>query len=148
MTDSSKQRIFIGVPVDGVAQGRINRLLKPMRESRPEVRWVPENNRHLTLAFLGDVAVSVVENLLGSFDASCGKERSFSLELTRLTRFPKPNSRIIALAGEADSLMNNLAQITSQLLRWITAFKPISSVTMDLDLTTFLASFSLIMFSM
>ena len=33
-----------------------------------DVRWVPEENRHLTLAFLGDKPVSEVSSLLELFD--------------------------------------------------------------------------------
>lgn len=119
MTDPVTQRIFIGVPVDGRAQNHINRLLKPLLQMNPRLRWVPEGNRHLTLAFLGDMPVSIADELVKFFDETYGREASFQFSLTRLAPFPKPNSGIIALTGEADRSLENLFKITARLLRCI-----------------------------
>lgn len=105
------------MPVDGQAQDHINRLLRPLVQSHPNLRWVPESNRHLTLAFLGDVPVSLVEKLVGLFDEAYGREAAFQFRLTRLARFPEPNSRIVALTGEAGGSLDKLFQITTRLLR-------------------------------
>ena len=61
-------RIFIGIPCDKQAQRQINELLRQKRKSTLDIRWVPENNRHLTLAFLGNLPRPSVDNLLGLFD--------------------------------------------------------------------------------
>jgi 2'-5' RNA ligase len=119
MTDPDTQRIFIGVPVDGQAQNHIDRLLKQLIQMHPRLRWVPECNRHLTLAFLGDVPVSLVHQLMGLFDETYGQEASFQFPLTRLAPFPKPNSGIIALTGEVDRSLEKLFRITARSLRGI-----------------------------
>jgi len=111
------QRVFIGIPVDIRAQQHINGLLRPLKESRGDIRWVPEINRHLTLAFLGDVPVAEVDILMGLFDETYGKERQFSYSLSMLTRFPKSTGRIIALTGESDRSLDNLFKITLKLLQ-------------------------------
>jgi len=111
------QRIFIGVPVDRQAQRHINELLRPLKELGRDIRWVPENNRHLTLAFLGNVPVSEVDILVGLFDETYWQEKHFRFKLTRLTRFPESTSTIIALTGEPGRTMDNLLQITLRLLQ-------------------------------
>ncbi|MCP4049015.1 MAG: RNA 2',3'-cyclic phosphodiesterase [Gammaproteobacteria bacterium] len=111
------QRVFIGIPVDIQAQQEINGLLRPLQESRGDIRWVPEFNRHLTLAFLGDVAVAEVDILIGLFDETYRQEKHFPYKLSMLTRFPGPAGRIIALTGEPDKSLDNLFQITLRVLQ-------------------------------
>jgi 2'-5' RNA ligase len=111
------QRVFIGIPVDTAAQQHINELLGPIRKLRPDIRWVPENNRHMTLAFLGNMARSVVVKLQDEFDETYQRQICFQYKLTRLTRFPGSNGRIIALCNELDRSLDSLFQTTSGLLQ-------------------------------
>ena len=111
------QRVFIGIPIDKQSQQHINRLLKPTMDSRRDIRWVAENNRHLTLAFLGNRPISEVEYLLRMFDESYQQETRFQYRLSSLTRFPDPRGRIIALTNEPTEPLDNLFQITLKLLR-------------------------------
>jgi len=111
------QRVFIGVPVDRKSQLRINSLVKPHKISHPGIRWVAENNRHLTLAFLGNKPIDVVEKLLGLFDETYTGETQFQYKLSTLTRFPDPMGRIIALSNAPDVKLNNLYQLTVELLQ-------------------------------
>jgi 2'-5' RNA ligase len=110
-------RVFVGIECDHRAQRRINDLLRPIRKSPLDIRWVPENNRHQTLAFLGDIPTPKLENLLGLFDATYQKVEQFQTRLTRLIRFPETNGRIIALINEPDSRLNFLFQTTLALLQ-------------------------------
>ena len=111
------QRIFIGIPIDKHSQRFINELLKPIKDSRRDIRWVPENNRHLTLAFLGDRPISEVDNLIQQFDESYQQETRFQYRLSTLERFPEPAGRIIALTNEPTEPLDNLFQITLKLLQ-------------------------------
>jgi len=111
------QRVFIGIPIDKQSQQHINELLKPIKDSRRDIRWVPENNRHLTLAFLGDRPNSEVENLTRLFDESYQQERCFQYRLSTLERFPDSTGRIIALTNEPTEPLDKLFQITSKLLQ-------------------------------
>ena len=94
------QRVFIGIQVNEHAQARVNKLINPVRDSSREIRWVPENNRHLTLAFLGDRPIGEVENLARQFDETYQRVTRFQYDLSALVRFPDPGGRIIALIGE------------------------------------------------
>ena len=111
------QRVFIGIPIDKQAQQHINELLKTIKDSRRDIRWVAENNRHLTLAFLGNRTISEVDNLLRLFDETYQQETHFQYRLSNLTRFPEPTGRIIALTNEPDGPLDNLFQITLKLLQ-------------------------------
>jgi len=110
------KRVFIGIPVDAQAQQHINGLLRPLKEARGDIRWVPEINRHLTLIFLGNMPAAEVDILMGLFDKTYCQERQFRYSLSMLTRFPEPTGRIIALTGEPDRSLDNLFQITFKVL--------------------------------
>ena len=110
------QRVFIGIPVDEQSQQHINELLKPIKKLRQDIRWEPANNRHLTLAFLGDLPVPEVENLLQLFSETYQQETRFEYRLSTLTRFPEPTSRIIALVDDPTGPLERLFQITRRFL--------------------------------
>lgn len=111
------QRVFIGIPVDQQAQRHINRLLVPIQNSRQDIRWVAENNRHLTLAFLGNKPINDVENLVGLLDEAYQQEACFQYSLSTLTRFPDAAARIIAVTGIPTAPLDNLFQLTLKLLQ-------------------------------
>lgn len=110
------QRVFFGIPVDRRAQRQINDLLEPIKSSTQTVRWVPEQNRHLTLAFLGNRPAEVVENLIRSMDRAYQQETGFELGPSTLSRFPNSSGNIIALLFKADKRLSHLYQVTQSLL--------------------------------
>lgn len=110
------QRVFIGIPVNKPVQQQIDELLKPIKESLKGVRWVPEHNRHLTLAFLGNKTNRVIENLLQSMDQAYRQETVFQTGFSGLRRFPGSTGNIIALVFDADTHLDHLFQVTQAFL--------------------------------
>jgi 2'-5' RNA ligase len=111
------QRLFIGIPVDNRSQRKINEILKPIKVSNPDIRWVAEANRHLTLAFLGNIPDPQVETLRRYFEKTYRGCLQFNYRFTRLTRFPRANSGIIALTGEANTAVEHLFRVTRRFLQ-------------------------------
>jgi 2'-5' RNA ligase len=116
-TPPRTQRIFIGIPVDRHSQQHTNELVKPIRRSRQDIRWEPERNRHLTLAFLGNIQIQEVQNLLQMFDEPYRQEKRFQYKLNTLTRFPDSTGRVIALVDDPTAPLEHLFQITLKLLQ-------------------------------
>ena len=110
------QRIFIAVPVARRLQKQINRVVAPVRSSNRDIRWVAEQNRHLTLAFLGDQPASVVDALVSSMDDAYRRESPFDAAFSLLTRFPDAKGNVLALVGHADDRLSMLFRATCRLL--------------------------------
>jgi 2'-5' RNA ligase len=116
-TPPAMHKVFIGIPIDKNSQRKINELLGPIKKSLQDVRWVPAGNRHLTLAFIGNIPGSVVKNLSRQFDESYQQEAHFQYNMSSLTRFPDSKGRIIALVDDPARSLNKLFQITLALLQ-------------------------------
>ena len=114
-------RVFIGIPIDENSQQQINKLLKPMKNSSQDVRWVPASHRHLTLAFLGNKPASVVANLIRLFAQTYQQQAHFQYNMSTLTRFPDPEGRIIALVDDPVRPLRNLFRLTLALLQATTS---------------------------
>ena len=80
------------------------------------MRWVPEQNRHMTLAFLGNRPAGVVEKLTRSMDKAFQHETGFVTGPCGLARFPNSSGNIIALVFKADACLSHLYRVTQELL--------------------------------
>lgn len=115
--NEKRQRIFVGIPIGTPCQRVIGQLLDPLKPRHRNLRWVPANNRHLTLAFLGDVPATEVETLLLGFKNAYQRYKPFRYCLSALERFPDTRGRIIALTGEASEPLHNVAMATRDMLQ-------------------------------
>ena len=110
------QRVFFCIPVDAKTQDKINALLDPIKSTIRVVRWVPEQNRHLTLAFLGNRPQGLVDKLTRSMDKFYQHEKGFRIGPSSLSRFPNSSGNIIALVFKADAPLSGLYKVTQELL--------------------------------
>ena len=110
-------RIFIGIGCDGDAQEQIEKLIKPLKATFPLFRWVPKMNRHLTLAFLGNISSSRLDSVMAAFKNTYEQNSCFHYRLTKLTRFPDSSSRILALVGDPHDQLDLLYRRTTLLLQ-------------------------------
>ncbi len=79
------------------------------KELNALVRWVPMENMHLTLKFLGDVAPSNVDLLTQMISAEADLFEGFELQLDGLGSFPSlKRPRVIYIGIEAPAVLNAL----------------------------------------
>ena len=82
-------RFFIAIETPLEIQKNIHRATSNFRrEIEGLVRWVPPENIHLTLKFLGDVSPSNVEFLIQMLRNEADNVDGFAIHLTRLGSFP------------------------------------------------------------
>jgi RNA 2',3'-cyclic 3'-phosphodiesterase len=103
-------RAFIAVEIPHEIQQKINKESARLRsETGGLVRWVPAQNMHLTLKFLGDVSPSSVEFLVQMLRNEADAASCFSLQLTGLGAFPSiKRPRVILIGIQAPAALTAL----------------------------------------
>ena len=83
-------RLFFGVSIPA----RARESLEDLAEGVPEARWVPEDNFHVTLSFLGEVPERQVQEIGDA--ARAVRSDPFSLQLQSVGIFPRrPPARVL-----------------------------------------------------
>ena len=96
-------RSFIAVEIPAQIQSAIAHSTSSLRNalSKPLVRWVAEENVHLTLKFLGDVSPANLERLAETLRVEAAAHAVFSMPVGGLGAFPNPRrARIIWIGLE------------------------------------------------
>ena len=62
------KRLFIGIPVYHAVQPILKNLRCTIQHNPKQIRWVPLNNIHITLYFLGDISSDQIPKLIQSIE--------------------------------------------------------------------------------
>jgi len=99
MKCEDKVRAFIGVPIAEDVRAAVARLQGRLRETRVRVRWVREENLHVTLFFLGDIAQEGVQDAVDALTAATAGLPAFRCAVQGVGSFGKPRSPRVIWAG-------------------------------------------------
>jgi 2'-5' RNA ligase len=93
-----KVRAFIGVPLAGNVSAELDRaaLLIKEQDAKQAIRWVADQNLHLTLAFLGDQSRDDLERLSCELDSSLETVSAFSVQVETVSGFPVRRPHVVA----------------------------------------------------
>jgi len=115
-------RAFIAIELPKNTLDAIEKQTARMRQTLGTdiIRWVPTQNMHLTLKFLGDIAASHVDFLKQLLTREAGSHPQFNLQLGGLGSFPtsrRPRILWIGIHAPADltSLQKSIEAGTSRL---------------------------------
>ncbi len=104
-------RCFISVNLSDEVRKSIQSVIDDLRPQSRAVRWVPAENLHLTLKFLGEVDEGMVDDIRGLLAPICGKYRSFDITLRGTGVFPNPaRPRVIWIGIDAPGSLADLAE--------------------------------------
>jgi 2'-5' RNA ligase len=111
-------RAFIAADIGNPIRNKLTGLQNRLKNDGINIRWVKPENIHLTLAFLGDIAVEKIPALKKALDQTLNGTISFDLEVSGLGTFGRRKQPRVVWAGIADnpSLME-LQRKTEQALR-------------------------------
>lgn len=96
-------RLFFGVPIPSSARDALDRIA----EGVPHARWVPEDNYHVTLSYLGEVPARKLEEVEAA--ARAVRTQPFTLSLESVGVFPRrPPARVLWAGVRAEPLLLRL----------------------------------------
>ena len=94
-------RAFIAVEIPPSIQQAIHSETESLRRALgPElVRWVPRQNLHLTIKFIGDISSANVNMLADMLTAEAGRVSIFSMRVNGFGSFPNPRRARVLWVG-------------------------------------------------
>ena len=100
-------RTFIAVEIPPQLQNQIQDTVAPLRKELGSslVRWVPAQNIHITLKFLGDVSSASVDHLTQILRTEAGSVSAFDIAVSGLGSFPslkRPRVLFIGIQAPAE----------------------------------------------
>ena len=103
-------RAFIAVEIPLEIRQAVYKATAGLQEKiSPLIRWVPLENMHLTLKFLGDISPSSLDMLSQMLRAETELFNCFDLQLTGLGSFPNlKRPRVIYIGIQAPAAMETL----------------------------------------
>jgi 2'-5' RNA ligase len=96
-------RLFVAVDVPEDLRRAVEESCRRIRAQLPEARWVPADNLHLTLAFLGPVEAERSEELARALRPVFAAAEAFSLHLEGAGTFPPRRPARVAWIGFGES---------------------------------------------
>ncbi len=112
-------RLFIAIALPAEVKGWLTELQRDLRGMGFAARWVRPEGMHLTLKFLGDIAVPQVEAIRHALADAAGQIAFFALYARGLGVFAGVrNARVLwsGLAGDRSSLLALHREIETRLL--------------------------------
>ena len=97
-------RCFIAILLPDPIRRKIAELQEEMRHCGLKLRWVPPENIHLTLKFLGDITEQQAETVGSILKEAAGQTKVFELSIEGIGWFPpKGTPRVVWLGATGDT---------------------------------------------
>ena len=81
-------RSFIAIEISSQIRNGIARYLKRHITNENDVKWVPQDQFHLTLKFLGDVPMNEMHQVIAGIEKACRETDPFDLVFEGIGAFP------------------------------------------------------------
>lgn len=118
-------RSFIAIPLSPQVGKQAKTLIRDLRQDRDGIQWVPTDNLHLTLKFLGDVVDREVPQVCRAIRSVCSTTEPFEVELAGTGGFPsidRPRVLWAGIVAGGEPLIDLVARLEIELAKL--GFKP------------------------
>jgi 2'-5' RNA ligase len=95
-------RLFVAVDVPADVRDLVEAAVSPIRQRYPRAKWVPKQNQHVTLKFLGSTWPRLVAWVLESIESVSREAESFASRVLEIGAFPAPRRARVLWAGLDD----------------------------------------------
>ncbi|MFH1783038.1 MAG: RNA 2',3'-cyclic phosphodiesterase [Candidatus Omnitrophota bacterium] len=113
-------RSFIACELDPLTKERLSLLVTHLKKSNADVKWIPTENIHFTLKFLGNVERDEIKHISSELNDILRDPSCFNIRLSAIGGFPdlsKPRVIWIGLKEGGDCLISLALAIEERLVR-------------------------------
>jgi 2'-5' RNA ligase len=106
-------RSFVAIELSRSIQQQLAAIIGKLKSPRTQaVRWVPAENIHLTIKFLGDVSPTNMDLLKNMLKVEVSRQNSFTLTVGGMGAFPTPKRpRVIWVGITAPTQLTSLVHL-------------------------------------
>ena len=114
-----KMRTFIALELPPPLRYELSRQAKLLagQDKRHYFRWLPPENYHLTLVFLGDVDITSVSGLQFTLEQKLGSVKAVPCKISAITPFPFSRPKIAAALLECTTALLQLQTDVAKCVR-------------------------------
>lgn len=106
-------RLFVAVEIPEVVKDAVEAAFAPWREAFPKARWVPRENQHVTLKFLGRTWPRLVEWVPEQVGPAAADVSQFTARLRGVGSFPSAKRGRALWAGFED--VDPIAELAAEI---------------------------------
>jgi 2'-5' RNA ligase len=99
---AGSRRLFVGLEVPPEVRAAVEAAFAPWRVGVPTARWVPPENLHITVRFLGPVRPEEVDGVVAAAGAAAATVGPFTTGLDGVGAFPSPARARVLWVGLDD----------------------------------------------
>lgn len=121
MNNKDQKRIFIGIPAGDQIKSILHLLKSAVNCNPRHIKWIPFENIHLTLSFLGDVSINKIPDIIQSVEHNIATAQ-FQLSISGTGVFPSSRSPKVLWLG-IDKGIDELKLLHHQIKKSVTELK-------------------------
>lgn len=99
---AKSHRLFVGIEVPDEARSLLWDAFAPVRDAFPQAKWVPPQNYHVTLKFLGPVWPRLIGWVEGACTRAAAEVAPFEARLSGAGSFPAGKKAAVLWTGVVD----------------------------------------------
>ena len=117
-----KRKIFISINISDKVRQRLAKAVEKWQDL--PVKWTPEANLHVTLAFLGYVNEDDIPGICAQVREAAEKSDAFDMKFGKIELFPSASMpRMVALTGQTSEELTDLVNNIEEALEMSSARK-------------------------
>lgn len=123
------KRIFIGIPINSELELGI-KIFRDHYNKNDKLRWVPDENLHITLHFIGNTQVSELDNISDKINGLLQDYKPFKLKFESFEFAPKHTAYMIWARYHENEIFTQLSQAIAKAIKSKKDFKPLPHITL------------------
>ena len=93
-----RMRLFLGINLSPDVRGKLTEICSELKQAGGDMKWVCDENIHLTLKFLGDTDRKQADRIIGALEMK-PPPRAFTLRFTGIGKFGRGDELKVLWAG-------------------------------------------------